>query len=74
MKENKIGGIPVVDADRKLIGIVTNRDLRFQRDMSRRIEEDVYKRQQYSSLPRSITLSRLATPTISAKFRTEAGV
>ena len=39
MKENKIGGIPVVDADRMLIGIVTNRDLRFQRDMSRRIEE-----------------------------------
>ena len=39
MKENKIGGIPVVDADRKLIGIVTNRDLRFQPDMSRRIEE-----------------------------------
>ena len=38
MKENKIGGIPVVDADRMLIGIVTNRDLRFQRDMSRRIE------------------------------------
>ena len=38
-KENKIGGIPVVDADRMLIGIVTNRDLRFQRDMSRRIEE-----------------------------------
>ena len=33
MKENKIGGIPVVDADRMLIGIVTNRDLRFQRDM-----------------------------------------
>ena len=39
MKENKIGGIPVVDADRKLIGIVTNRDLRFQPDMSRRIGE-----------------------------------
>ncbi len=39
MHENKIGGIPVVDPDRKLIGIVTNRDLRFQRDMSRRIEE-----------------------------------
>jgi IMP dehydrogenase len=29
MKENSIGGIPVVDADKKLIGIVTNRDLRF---------------------------------------------
>lgn len=33
MKENRIGGIPVVDADNKLIGIVTNRDLRFQTDM-----------------------------------------
>ncbi len=39
MKENKIGGIPVVDADHKLIGIVTNRDLRFQSDMSRLIAE-----------------------------------
>ncbi len=39
MRDNKIGGIPVVDEHRKLIGIVTNRDLRFQRDMGRRIEE-----------------------------------
>ncbi|MDE7070032.1 MAG: IMP dehydrogenase [Alistipes sp.] len=39
MKENKIGGIPVVDAEQRLIGIVTNRDLRFQRDVTRRIEE-----------------------------------
>ena len=39
MRENKIGGIPVVDDDNILIGIVTNRDLRFQRDMMRRIEE-----------------------------------
>ena len=37
MHENKIGGIPVVDAEKKLIGIVTNRDLRFQRDMTRLI-------------------------------------
>lgn len=34
MKENKIGGIPVVDSDKKLIGIVTNRDLRFQKNLS----------------------------------------
>jgi len=34
MKENKIGGIPVVDANNKLIGIVTNRDLRFQKNLS----------------------------------------
>lgn len=39
MHENKIGGIPVVDGDCRLVGIVTNRDLRFQTDMSRRIAE-----------------------------------
>ncbi|MEL7005360.1 MAG: IMP dehydrogenase, partial [Bacteroidota bacterium] len=33
MREYKIGGIPVVDEDRKLIGIVTNRDLRFHKDL-----------------------------------------
>ncbi|WP_375579767.1 IMP dehydrogenase [Marivirga tractuosa] len=32
MRENKIGGIPVVDSNKKLVGIVTNRDLRFQKD------------------------------------------
>jgi len=32
MRENKIGGIPVVDSSKKLLGIVTNRDLRFQKD------------------------------------------
>ncbi len=30
MKENKIGGIPIVDASHKLVGILTNRDLRFE--------------------------------------------
>lgn len=39
MHDNKIGGIPVVNDANILIGIVTNRDLRFQRDMSRKIEE-----------------------------------
>ena len=34
MKENKIGGIPVIDSDKKLVGIVTNRDLRFEKDMN----------------------------------------
>ena len=33
MQENKIGGIPIVDEDLKLLGIVTNRDLRFEKDM-----------------------------------------
>ena len=39
MQENHIGGIPVVDEDMTLVGIVTNRDLRFQTDMSRLIAE-----------------------------------
>ena len=39
MAEYKIGGIPVVDDDRKLVGIVTNRDLRFERDVNKRIDE-----------------------------------
>lgn len=33
MSENKIGGIPVIDKDNFLVGIVTNRDLRFIKDM-----------------------------------------
>ena len=39
MKENRIGGIPVIDGEHHLIGIVTNRDLRFQRDMSLPVSE-----------------------------------
>ncbi|OFX60128.1 MAG: IMP dehydrogenase, partial [Bacteroidetes bacterium GWA2_30_7] len=39
MKEFKIGGIPVVDANKILIGIVTNRDLRFQEEHNKKIEE-----------------------------------
>ncbi|MBT4881074.1 MAG: CBS domain-containing protein, partial [Flavobacteriales bacterium] len=34
MRDNKIGGIPIVDDNSKLLGIVTNRDLRFEKDMS----------------------------------------
>jgi IMP dehydrogenase len=39
MKEFKIGGIPVVNDKHELIGIVTNRDLRFEHDMNRPIAE-----------------------------------
>jgi IMP dehydrogenase len=37
MEEFSIGGIPVVDGTNKLVGIVTNRDLRFERDMKKPI-------------------------------------
>lgn len=43
MHDNHIGGIPVVDKDNFLVGIVTNRDLRFEQNMSRRIEEVMTK-------------------------------
>ena len=39
MAENKIGGIPVVNTDKKLVGIVTNRDLRFEKDRNRPVTE-----------------------------------
>ena len=39
MREYSIGGIPIVDNDMKLLGIVTNRDLRFERDNNRPIKE-----------------------------------
>ena len=43
MHEFRIGGIPVVDDDKKLVGIVTNRDLRFERNLSRIIDEVMTK-------------------------------
>ncbi len=43
MKEYKIGGIPVVDGQHKLVGIVTNRDLRFEHELRRPIREIMTK-------------------------------
>lgn len=39
MKDNKIGGIPVVEANEELVGIVTNRDLRFEKNYDKMISE-----------------------------------
>ena len=39
MAENKIGGIPVVDVNKIFVGIVTNRDLRFEKNLKRPIKE-----------------------------------
>ncbi len=43
MREFKIGGIPVVDEAGKLVGIITNRDLRFQKDMNVAVEKIMTK-------------------------------
>ena len=45
MQEHKIGGIPVVDAERRLVGIVTNRDLRFEKDRRRGVAEVMTSKQ-----------------------------
>ena len=39
MKEYRIGGIPVIDSNKRLIGIVTNRDLRFENDGSKKVSQ-----------------------------------
>ena len=43
MRENRIGGIPIVDGGGILAGILTNRDLRFEEDMSRKVSEVMTK-------------------------------
>ncbi|MBQ1236508.1 MAG: IMP dehydrogenase, partial [Oscillospiraceae bacterium] len=43
MAKFRISGVPIVDDDNKLIGIITNRDMKFEEDMSRRIDEVMTK-------------------------------
>ncbi len=57
MREYKIGGIPVVDGNGKLVGIITNRDLRFQKDMSLPIER-IMTKENLITAPEGITLEK----------------
>ncbi len=43
MRENRIGGIPIINKSGKLTGILTNRDLRFEKDMKKKIREVMTK-------------------------------
>jgi IMP dehydrogenase len=43
MTENKIGGIPIISDNGKLVGILTNRDLRFETDMNKSVSEIMTK-------------------------------
>jgi IMP dehydrogenase len=49
MRENKIGGIPIVDKQGKLVGILTNRDLRFEVDPKRKVREVMTKENLYTA-------------------------
>lgn len=43
MRENKIGGIPIINQKRKLVGILTNRDLRFEKNNNKLVNEVMTK-------------------------------
>ncbi len=55
MREFKIGGIPVIDESSKLVGILTNRDLRFQHDMTKPVT-DVMTRNNLITAREGLTL------------------
>ena len=44
MKSNKISGIPVVDKNKKLVGIITNRDLRFTKNLKAKVKDLMTKK------------------------------
>lgn len=57
MKENRIGGIPVVDNNRQLAGILTNRDLRFETDPAKKVSE-VMTRENLITAPEGTDLTK----------------
>jgi len=57
MSENRIGGIPVIDAENVLKGIVTNRDLRFEKDMHKSVR-DVMTKENLVTASEGVNLAR----------------
>lgn len=57
MRDYRIGGIPVVDESKKLVGIITNRDLRFQQDMNAPVEK-IMTKENLIVAPEGITLEK----------------
>lgn len=43
MQENKIGGIPIIDDNHKLVGILTHRDMRFEKNMKKKVSDIMTK-------------------------------
>ncbi|ALI99569.1 IMP dehydrogenase [Rufibacter tibetensis] len=57
MKEHRIGGIPIVSADKKLVGIITNRDLRFEKNFSVKVSE-IMTKDRLVTAPKGIELDK----------------
>jgi IMP dehydrogenase len=58
MLDNKIGGIPVVDGQHKLLGIVTNRDLRFEKNFKRPVVDVMTPHSRLITLPNGTSLKK----------------
>ncbi|MBL7901285.1 MAG: IMP dehydrogenase, partial [Bacteroidia bacterium] len=58
MEENKIGGIPVIDASNRLMGIVTSRDLRFEKNFKRPISEVMTASRELITAQQGISLQK----------------
>ena len=58
MSENKIGGIPIIDKHHKLLGIVTNRDLRFEKNMKKAVIKVMTPYKNVITAPQGITLKQ----------------
>jgi IMP dehydrogenase len=61
MKENKIGGIPIVDQDQRLVGILTNRDLRFETSNKKGKVSEVMTKENLITAPEGTTLKKAET-------------
>lgn len=57
MRENRIGGIPIIDNNRKLVGILTNRDLRFETNNHRKVQ-DVMTKENLITAPEGTDLKK----------------
>ena len=57
MRENRIGGIPIVDHENRLVGILTNRDLRFETDGRKKVSE-VMTRENLITAPEGTDLKK----------------
>ncbi|MBC8046793.1 MAG: IMP dehydrogenase [Fimbriimonadaceae bacterium] len=57
MREFKIGGIPVIDENKKLVGILTNRDLRFETDFNKKVSDAMTKNNLITA-PKGTTLQQ----------------
>lgn len=58
MSDNKIGGIPIVDKQNKLIGIVTSRDLRFEKQLAKPVVQVMTPYQSLITAPYGISLKK----------------